>query len=81
MIASQAMVRSAKESLKECRKVMSSRRDEPELAVQLAGCDPQVMAEAAKINQDRGAAIIDINFGCPGEKGGQQVCRLGHHAG
>ncbi|MEM7169485.1 MAG: tRNA dihydrouridine synthase DusB [Pseudomonadota bacterium] len=68
MIASQAMVRLAKESLKECRKVMTSRRDEPDLAVQLAGCDPQIMAEAAKINEDRGAAIIDINFGCPAKK-------------
>ena len=38
------------------------------MAVQLAGCDPEVMAEAAKLNQDRGAAIIDINFGCPAKK-------------
>lgn len=38
------------------------------MAVQLAGCDPAVMAEAARINQDRGAAIIDINFGCPVKK-------------
>lgn len=38
------------------------------MAVQLAGCEPQVMAEAAKLNQDRGAALIDINFGCPVKK-------------
>lgn len=38
------------------------------LAVQLAGCEPEVMAEAARINVDRGAAIIDINFGCPVKK-------------
>ncbi len=38
------------------------------LAVQLAGCDPSVMAEAAKLNEDRGAALIDINFGCPVKK-------------
>ena len=38
------------------------------MAVQLAGCEPQIMAEAAKINADRGAAIIDINFGCPVKK-------------
>jgi hypothetical protein len=37
-------------------------------AVQLAGCDPQTMAEAAKLAADRGAAIIDINFGCPVKK-------------
>ena len=38
------------------------------MAVQLAGCEPAVMAEAAKLNADRGAAIIDINFGCPVKK-------------
>ena len=38
------------------------------MSVQLAGCDPDVMAEAARMNQDRGAAIIDINFGCPVKK-------------
>lgn len=38
------------------------------MAVQLAGYEPEVMAEAAKLNQDRGAAIIDINFGCPVKK-------------
>lgn len=37
-------------------------------SVQLAGCDPEVMAEAAKVNEDRGADIIDINFGCPVKK-------------
>ena len=38
------------------------------MAVQLAGCEPQVMAEAARLNEDRGAAIIDINMGCPVKK-------------
>jgi len=38
------------------------------MAVQLAGCEPRVMAEAAKLNADRGARIIDINFGCPVKK-------------
>ena len=37
-------------------------------AVQLAGCDPEIMAEAAKMNEDRGATLIDINFGCPVKK-------------
>lgn len=35
------------------------------LAVQLAGCEPEMMAEAARMNVDFGAAIIDMNFGCP----------------
>jgi tRNA-dihydrouridine synthase B len=38
------------------------------MAVQLAGCEPKLMAEAAKMNADRGAAIIDINMGCPVKK-------------
>jgi tRNA-dihydrouridine synthase B len=38
------------------------------MAVQLAGCEPHVLAEAARLNADRGAAIIDINFGCPVKK-------------
>ena len=64
MVASQAMIRENRQTLRmvEC---------EPEqfpMAVQLAGCEPEVMAEAAKLNEDRGAAIIDINFGCPVKK-------------
>jgi tRNA-dihydrouridine synthase B len=38
------------------------------MAVQLAGCEPGVMAEAAKLNADGGARLIDINFGCPVKK-------------
>src|SRR5436305_5168595 len=34
----------------------------------LAGCAPADMAEAAKLNEDRGSAIIDINMGCPVKK-------------
>ena len=37
-------------------------------ALQLAGCEPQAMAEAARIGVDRGADMIDINFGCPVKK-------------
>jgi tRNA-dihydrouridine synthase B len=42
--------------------------EEQPMAVQLAGCEPRVMAEAAKLNADRGARIVDINFGCPVKK-------------
>ena len=38
------------------------------MAVQIAGYDPAVMSEAARLNAGRGAAIIDINFGCPAKK-------------
>ncbi len=37
-------------------------------AVQLAGCEPKVMGEAAKLVSDLGAGAIDINMGCPAKK-------------
>ncbi len=82
MIASEAMVR-------ESRKTWLMARTEPEeapMAVQLAGCEPRVMAEAARLNEDRGAAIIDINMGCPVKKvvngeAGSALMRDVRHAG
>jgi tRNA-dihydrouridine synthase B len=41
--------------------------EEP-VSMQLVGCEPQQMGEAAKLVEDRGAAIIDINMGCPVRK-------------
>ena len=64
MIASQSMIRQSKESLR----LAGSCPEEFPMAVQLAGCDPAVMAEAARLNADRGAALIDVNFGCPVKK-------------
>jgi tRNA-dihydrouridine synthase B len=42
--------------------------DEAPVAVQLAGCEPEMVAEAARLIVDHGAAIIDINMGCPVKK-------------
>ena len=38
------------------------------ISVQIAGSDPEMMAEAAKFNMTKGAQIIDINMGCPAKK-------------
>jgi tRNA-dihydrouridine synthase B len=64
MVASQAMVRETRQSL---QKSLWDPAEEP-VSLQLAGCEPEVMAEAAKLNEQRGAAIIDINMGCPVKK-------------
>ncbi len=64
MIASQAMIRETRQSL---QKAVWDPLEEP-VSLQLAGCEPKVMAEAAKLNEQRGAAIIDINMGCPVKK-------------
>ena len=42
------------------------------IAVQIAGADPRMMADAARYNADEGAQIIDINMGCPAKK----VCNV-----
>src|SRR5689334_13140877 len=64
MIASEAMVRETRQSL---QKSLWDPCEEP-VSMQLAGCEPRVVAEAAKLNEQRGAAIIDINMGCPVKK-------------
>ena len=64
MIASEAMIRETRQSL---RMAMSEPEEFP-MAVQLAGCEGAKLAEAARLNVDRGAAIIDINMGCPVKK-------------
>jgi tRNA-dihydrouridine synthase B len=64
MIASKAMIHAAKRTMK----MATHCADEHPMAVQLAGCEPDVMAEAARLNEDRGASLIDLNLGCPAKK-------------
>ena len=82
MIASEAMIRASRKSLK----MAESCAEEFPMSVQLAGCEGGKMAEAAKLNEDRGAAIIDINMGCPVKKivnghAGSSLMRDLDHAG
>ncbi len=54
-------------SLKTSRRADHTGETAP-IAVQIAGTEPAMMAEAARYNIDRGAQIIDINMGCPAKK-------------
>lgn len=64
MIATQAAIRETRQSI---QKAAWDPVEEP-VSMQLVGCDPVSMGEAARLNQDRGAQVIDINFGCPVRK-------------
>jgi tRNA-dihydrouridine synthase B len=71
MIASWAMLRENRKTL-----AMAEMDVGGVNALQLAGCEPAAMAEAARLAVDRGANLIDINFGCPVKK-----VALGQQAG
>ncbi|MEM6856274.1 MAG: tRNA dihydrouridine synthase DusB [Pseudomonadota bacterium] len=64
MIASEAAIRETRQSI---QKAEWDPTENP-VSMQLVGCDPGSMAEAAKLQEGNGAAIIDINFGCPVRK-------------
>ena len=64
MIASEAAMRETRQSV---QKAEWAPIEDP-VSMQLVGCDPVSMAEAAKLQEGNGAAIIDINFGCPVRK-------------
>ncbi len=64
MIASEAAIRESRQSV---QKAEWAPIEDP-VSMQLVGCDPASMAEAAKMQEGNGAAVIDINFGCPVRK-------------
>ncbi len=72
MIASWAMIRENRNTLRMAEMDGAGGVS----ALQLAGCEPEAMAEAARLAVDRGADLIDINFGCPVKK-----VALGQQAG
>ena len=67
MIASWAMIRENRNTLR-MAEMADTGRDGCPNSLQLAGCEPSAMAEAARMAVDRGAQLIDINFGCPVKK-------------
>jgi tRNA-dihydrouridine synthase B len=64
MIASPAAIRETRQSV---QKAMWDPAEEP-VSMQLVGCEPAQMADAARLVEDRGASVIDINMGCPVRK-------------
>lgn len=68
MVSSNSLLWGSEKTL---RRADHAGEDEPR-AVQIAGADPAMMAQAARINVERGAQIIDINMGCPAKK----VCNV-----
>jgi tRNA-dihydrouridine synthase B len=71
MIASREAIRETRQAAKKASR--GAIGDSP-LAVQLAGHEPQVMAEAARLCADNGADIVDLNFGCPAKTVVNKMC-------
>ncbi len=65
MVASRAMIAKSRQSMQKSAIIHD---DATGACVQLAGCEPDVIADSARMNQDMGAKIIDLNFGCPAKK-------------
>jgi len=64
MVSANSLLRG---SIKTLRRANFEGESQP-CAVQIAGADPALMAEAARFNEAAGAEIIDINMGCPAKK-------------
>jgi tRNA-dihydrouridine synthase B len=68
MVSADASLRGTRKTVRR----LDHRGEAGPVAVQIVGTDPAAMAEAAKVNVDHGAQIIDINMGCPAKK----VCKV-----
>ncbi len=63
MIASRALIEKNRKTMN-----MIKKKSNDPYAIQIAGCDPLIMSEAAKLCEDHGADLVDINMGCPVKK-------------
>lgn len=69
MVASRAITESFKNpSIAKRMHFLDRSQEKPPIAIQLVGYDPEIMAEAARFNEQLGATTIDINMGCPVKK-------------
>jgi tRNA-dihydrouridine synthase B len=68
MVASNSLLRGSEKT----RRRANHEGEVDPISVQIAGADPQMLADAARYNVDEGAQIIDINMGCPAKK----VCNV-----
>jgi tRNA-dihydrouridine synthase B len=68
MVASNSLLRGSEKT----RRRANHDGEVDPISVQIAGADPQMLADAARYNVDEGAQIIDINMGCPAKK----VCNV-----
>ncbi len=64
MISSRALLANSDKT----NKKLFERYNEDKFAIQLAGSEPNILQEAAKVSEQAGASFIDINMGCPAKK-------------
>ncbi|MDX1401266.1 MAG: tRNA dihydrouridine synthase DusB [Kiloniellales bacterium] len=74
MIASKALLETQRRSIREFRKFSAKAFEDKPFSVQLAGSEPGDFSEAARLAEDMGADLVDINFGCPAKKVVNKYC-------
>ena len=67
-ISSKAIMSSSRKAYQKTRELMYFAEEERPLAIQIYGSDADIMADAARVVEDLGADICDINMGCPANK-------------
>ena len=67
-ISSKAIMSSSRKAYEKTRELMHFAEEERPLAIQIYGSEARTMADAARVVEDLGADICDINMGCPANK-------------